>query len=47
MGKFKHSFKIGNSKFQKSKTVTVLFSGALRRKFRKRLKRFNSDLREE
>ncbi len=37
--------KIKNSKFQKSKTV--LLGGPLRRNFRKSLKGFKSDLREE
>ena len=40
-----NSWKIQNSKFQKSKTV--LLWGPVRRKFRKSLKGFKSDLREE
>ncbi len=44
-GEIKKSLKIGNSKFQKSKTV-ILWR-PLRRKFRKGLKGFKSDLRED
>ncbi len=44
-GNKKKSLKIGNSKFQKSKSV--LLWGPLRRKFSKGWKAFKSDLREE